>query len=92
MKPVLLIPILISFALSAVFTPLLIPILRKLKFGQQVRKEGNPEHLKKQGTPTMGGIAFLAAILLTSLIFVRRFPGLLLGSPPAAERRGLYPV
>jgi len=74
MSPLIFIPILISFILSAVFTPLLIPVLRKLKFGQQVRQEGNPEHLKKQGTPTMGGIAFLSAILLTSLLFVKRFP------------------
>lgn len=66
---VAILALLISFLLSAVFCPLLIPVLRKLKFGQQVREEGNPEHLKKQGTPTMGGIAFLAAILLTSIIF-----------------------
>jgi len=75
MKPIYLLPLLLSFALSAVFTPVLIPLLKRLKFGQQVRKEGNPEHLKKQGTPTMGGIAFLAAVLIVSLIFIGRFPG-----------------
>ena len=62
-------PAFISFILSAVFCPLLIPFLKKLKFGQQVREEGNPDHLKKQGTPTMGGIAFLAAITITCVIF-----------------------
>ncbi len=62
-------PAFAAFVLSAVFCPLLIPFLRKLKFGQQVREEGNPEHLKKQGTPTMGGIAFLAAVVITCVIF-----------------------
>jgi len=62
-----LVSVLVSFILSAIFCPILIPVLRKLKFGQQVREEGNPEHLKKKGTPTMGGIAFLAAFLLAGI-------------------------
>ena len=62
-------PAFIAFILSAVFCKVLIPWLRKLKFGQQVREEGNPEHLKKQGTPTMGGIGFLCAVTVTSVIF-----------------------
>ena len=69
-KPfITLLPAFISFILSAVFCPLFIPFLKRLKFGQQVREEGNPDHLKKQGTPTMGGIAFLAAITITCVIF-----------------------
>ena len=66
---VTVLPAFASFILSAVLCPLLIPFLKKLKFGQQVREEGNPDHLKKQGTPTMGGIAFLAAVTVTCVIF-----------------------
>ena len=51
----------IAFLLSAVLCPLLIPMLKKLKFGQNIREEGNPEHKKKQGTPTMVAIAYLAS-------------------------------
>ena len=66
----IVVPTVLSFVLSLILCKILIPVLRKLKFGQQVREEGNPEHLKKQGTPTMGGIAFLAAILITCVIYV----------------------
>ena len=69
--------VLISFALSAAACPLLIPFLKKLKFGQQVRDDGPQAHLKKQGTPTMGGVGFLAAVLITGLIFVPRSPRVL---------------
>ena len=50
--------------------PILIPMLRKLKFGQNVRDDGPQTHLAKQGTPTMGGVAFLAAFVITSLFFL----------------------
>lgn len=69
--------ILIAFALSAVLCPIGIPFLHKLKFGQQVRDDGPQAHLKKQGTPTMGGIMFVTAILLTSLIFAKDCPRIL---------------
>ena len=62
--------IIIAFVLSAILCPVLIPFLHKLKFGQQVRDDGPQAHLKKQGTPTMGGLAILASIILTSLIYV----------------------
>ena len=58
-----------SFLLSAVFVPLLIPVLKKLKAGQNEREEGNPEHKKKQGTPVMGALAFLPAIVIASVAF-----------------------
>lgn len=45
----LLIPVLISFLISVVLCPILIPFLRKLKFGQTVRDEGPASHLKKNG-------------------------------------------
>lgn len=63
------IPIVISYLLSTVAVGLLIPVLRRLKFGQQVRTDGVQDHLVKQGTPTMGGIGFLLVILLVSLVF-----------------------
>ena len=61
---------LIAFAVCAAVCPVLIPALVKIKFGQQVRDDGPEAHLKKQGTPTMGGIAFLLAITVTGLIFL----------------------
>ncbi|MBR5742101.1 MAG: phospho-N-acetylmuramoyl-pentapeptide-transferase [Firmicutes bacterium] len=53
--------LLIAYALSALLTGLLIPWLKKLKFGQNIREDGPQAHLAKQGTPTMGGIAMLLA-------------------------------
>lgn len=70
-------PLIISFALSAAACPLLIPFLKRLKFGQQVRDDGPQAHLKKAGTPTMGGIAFLLAILVTGLLFAPGHPRIL---------------
>jgi len=67
-------PVMISFAVSAAAGPVVIPILRKLKVGQTVRDDGPQTHLKKNGTPTMGGIIFLAGVILTSLIYVKDFP------------------
>ncbi len=67
-------PILISFAISAVAGPLIIPVLRRLKVGQTERLDGPESHLKKNGTPTMGGLIFLLAVLVTSLLYVGRYP------------------
>ena len=75
MKIELFLTVVLSFLLSAVFCPLLIPVLRRLKFGQNERKEGNPEHQKKQGTPVMGALAFLPAILITAVVFGAVFSG-----------------
>ncbi|MDO4614770.1 MAG: phospho-N-acetylmuramoyl-pentapeptide-transferase [Lachnospiraceae bacterium] len=69
-----IIPIFISFAISAVLGPFLIPLLRDLKMGQTERELGVKEHLKKAGTPTMGGVIFLFSVLVTSLIFLPRYP------------------
>lgn len=68
-----LMPVIISFLISVIFCPILIPFLRKLKFGQTEREDGPESHLKKTGTPTMGGLVILASILLTSLIYVGRY-------------------
>ena len=60
---------LVAFALMLVLGPILIPLLHRLKFGQVEREEGPASHKQKQGTPTMGGIAFLIAILIATLLF-----------------------
>ena len=64
--------IIIAFVISAALCPVVIPLLHKLKFGQQVRQEGPQAHLKKQGTPTMGGLIILASIIVTSLVLSKR--------------------
>lgn len=69
--------ILISFFLVAAAMPFAIPELHKLKFGQEVRSDGPESHLKKQGTPTMGGIVFVLAASAVSLIFAGRYPAVL---------------
>ncbi len=66
----LIMPILLGFFASSIIGPRLLPLLSKLKFGQFVRDDGPESHLKKQGTPTMGGIIFLLAIVVISLIYV----------------------
>jgi phospho-N-acetylmuramoyl-pentapeptide-transferase len=59
----------VAFVLALIMGPLFIPILRRMKFGQQIRTEGPKAHLKKQGTPTMGGIIIMLALALVSLRF-----------------------
>ena len=68
------IPVLISFAISLVLGPIVIPFLRKLKMGQTERELGVQSHLKKNGTPTMGGVIFLIATTVTSLFYIRDYP------------------
>lgn len=53
----------VSLFVGVVVGRLMIPMLHKLKFGQEIREEGPQSHLKKQGTPTMGGILFFIAVL-----------------------------
>ena len=68
------IPVLIAFVISLILGPIIIPFLRKLKMGQTERVEGVQSHLKKAGTPTMGGVIFLIATVITSLFYVRDYP------------------
>ncbi|MCB2356648.1 phospho-N-acetylmuramoyl-pentapeptide-transferase [Clostridium estertheticum] len=63
--------VIIAFLLSIIQGPLLIPLLHKLKFGQNIRAEGPKSHLKKAGTPTMGGIIFMVSTIITMLLIVR---------------------
>lgn len=57
-----------SFIISVLLSPIFIPLLRRLKFGQSIREEGPQSHMKKAGTPTMGGIIFLISIIATTVI------------------------
>ena len=66
--------VIIAFAVSAALCPIVIPFLHKLKFGQQVREDGPQAHLKKQGTPTMGGLIILSSIVITSLFYMKDYP------------------
>ncbi len=74
MKTSIILPVLISFGVSAVLGPVVIPFLRKLKVGQTIRDEGPQSHLKKNGTPTMGGILFMAGVVAACLFFMKDNP------------------
>ncbi|WP_330697956.1 phospho-N-acetylmuramoyl-pentapeptide-transferase [Anaerotignum sp.] len=63
--------IIISFVVGVILCPVMIPMLHRLKFGQNVRDDGPQSHLLKQGTPTMGGIAFLIAFAVAAAFFMK---------------------
>ena len=54
-----------GLVISAILGIILIPVLRQLKFGQEIREEGPKWHAKKSGTPTMGGLIFIGSIIIT---------------------------
>ena len=58
----------ISFGIAYIIGPMLLPMLKKLKFGQTIREDGPASHLVKNGTPTMGGIIFIISVVLTVII------------------------
>ena len=62
--------ILLAFVLAVILCPLIIPVLRRLKFGQNVRDDGPQSHLVKAGTPTMGGVMIVLAFAAASLPFI----------------------
>jgi phospho-N-acetylmuramoyl-pentapeptide-transferase len=62
-----------AFVLSVIISPIFIPILHKLKFGQNVRDDGPKTHLIKSGTPTMGGIIMLAVLLIVGCYFGKKY-------------------
>lgn len=76
MSQQIIIPVLIAFAITAVLGPVVIPILRRLKVGQTEREELK-SHLKKEGTPTMGGLMILAGITITSVIYMGDYPAIM---------------
>ncbi len=61
--------ILTSLIISIILGPILIPLLRKLKIGQSIRDDGPELHLKKAGTPTLGAIIILIALIITVFKF-----------------------
>ena len=68
------IPVLIAFILSVIMGPLIIPVLRRLKMGQTEREDGVKSHLKKAGTPTMGGVIILLSVVITSVFYIGDYP------------------
>ncbi|MFD1360249.1 phospho-N-acetylmuramoyl-pentapeptide-transferase [Lentibacillus salinarum] len=62
----------ISFLITVLLSPIFIPFLRRLKFGQSIREEGPQSHIKKTGTPTMGGIMIVISVAITSIIMVSK--------------------
>jgi phospho-N-acetylmuramoyl-pentapeptide-transferase len=58
----------IALLLTVVLMPIFIPLLKRMKFGQSIREEGPQSHMKKTGTPTMGGLVFLISIIITVLL------------------------
>lgn len=71
----------VAFVAAAIYGKIFIPILHRLKFGQEIREEGPKWHEKKSGTPTMGGFIFIAgcltavaAVWILSVIFGREMP------------------
>lgn len=67
----IILPVLIAFTFSVILCPIFIPFLKKLKFGQFIRDDGPKAHLKKSGTPTMGGLIILCSIVITSLFYIK---------------------
>lgn len=74
METKVVLAIIISFLVSVILCPIVIPLLKKLKFGQYIREEGPESHKSKAGTPTMGGMIILTSIIITSLIFIKDYP------------------
>lgn len=70
--------LIVAFVATFVVGLFVMPILKKFKVGQVVRDDGPKEHLKKQGTPTMGGIIMLIVLVVILAINSIKYPTLLL--------------
>lgn len=66
-------PVIIAFCISVVLSPIVIPFLKKIKFGQYIREEGPESHMKKSGTPTMGGLIILFSVVITTLFYIKDY-------------------
>lgn len=73
LEQVIFFTILMGFLITVLLSPVFIPFLRRLKFGQSIREEGPKSHQKKTGTPTMGGIMILLSITVTTLVMTGKF-------------------
>lgn len=65
---ILIMTIVVAFLITVLIFPIVIPFLKRLKFGQSIREEGPESHLKKTGTPTMGGVMILAGVTVATLV------------------------
>ncbi|MFZ4450238.1 phospho-N-acetylmuramoyl-pentapeptide-transferase [Salibacterium aidingense] len=68
MVSIIIAALIAAFVLTVLLSPIIIPLLKRLKFGQSIRVEGPQSHMKKGGTPTMGGIMILLSILFTTAV------------------------
>lgn len=68
----LIITIAISFLITVLLSPVMIPLLRRLKFGQTIREEGPKSHMSKAGTPTMGGLMIVVSIIFTAIVIAQK--------------------
>ena len=80
MITVIITALICSFALSVAVGLIIIPILRRLKAGQTIKRNGPVWHLSKEGVPTMGGFIFIVGMLIT--ISAIGFKSLLDGNMP----------
>ncbi len=78
MEKLLVYALVSAWIVGMILAPILIPLLRWLRFGQRIRREGPKEHLKKSGTPTMGGIIFIVNLLITAAFWADQTPTLYL--------------
>ncbi|WP_070120190.1 phospho-N-acetylmuramoyl-pentapeptide-transferase [Bacillus marinisedimentorum] len=73
LERVILYTILAAFLIAVLLSPIFIPFLRRLKFGQSIREEGPQSHQKKSGTPTMGGLMIIFATVAATLVMTAKF-------------------
>ncbi len=66
-NPTMLFALIVGLVVALILGPIFIPLLHKFKFGQNIREDGPQSHLKKAGTPTMGGIIFIIAIIVVMI-------------------------
>lgn len=59
---------LLGFLLAFILTKHLIPVLHKKQMGQNIRDEGPQSHMKKSGTPSMGGVAIIIAVVIAAVV------------------------
>lgn len=73
LERVIIYSILMAFIIAVLLSPIFIPFLRRLKFGQSIRDEGPKSHQKKSGTPTMGGIMIIFSAVISTVVMTAKF-------------------